>query len=162
MIILGIDIGLGGAVAALDSRTWTARVVDLATVDTSIGRRLDGRALILLLRELAPHVESALVVAENVRPRPSPRGNTMHSEGSLLRSRGIVECATDICRLQVEWVEPQSWKRSMGLIGKEKKDSLRVARELFPDIADQDLGRVKDHNRAEALLIAKYGAGRFV
>ena len=45
------------------------------------------------------------------------------------------------------------WKRAMGL-SQDKAASLDKARLLFPDAS---LDRKKDHNRAEALLIAEYG-----
>lgn len=50
-------------------------------------------------------------------------------------------------------VAPQTWKKAMGL-GKEKADSRRKAQEMFPTAS---LSRVKDHGRAEALLIAEWG-----
>ena len=46
MIALAIDIGLTGALAAVDSY-GTARVVDLPTLPDGKTRRLDGRALIV-------------------------------------------------------------------------------------------------------------------
>ena len=45
----------------------------------------------------------------------------------------------------------------MGLRGKPKAASRGMATELFPDFADQ-FRRVKDDGRAEAALIARYGA----
>ena len=45
----------------------------------------------------------------------------------------------------------------MGLRGKPKAASRGMATELFPHIADQ-FRRVKDDGRAEAALIARYGA----
>ena len=62
-------------------------------------------------------------------------------------------------------VEPRAWQRFVGLAGKGKESRERgalpaavlTARELYPAAA-HDLQRVKDHNRAEALLIAHYGA----
>ena len=161
MIVLGIDIGLTGALAAVDSR-GTAAVRDLPTVPDGKGRRLDGRGLLLAIREFVPIGEAALIVFEDVRARPfgngSREGNTMHSQGSLMRSRGIVESVADITRLEVRVVQPQTWKRHFGLIGKPKDASADTARGLFPVLA-AELKRVKDHNRAEALLLAQWGMG---
>lgn len=175
MIVLGIDIGLTGAVAAVDSR-GTAAVRDLPLVpdgkprkvvragkaSTTQPMRLDGRGLLLVLREFVPIGEAALIVFEDVRPRPDGNagghGNTMHSQGSLMRSRGIVESVADITRLEVRVVQPQTWKRHFGLIGKPKGASADTARGLFP-LLTAELKRVKDHNRAEALLLAQWGLG---
>lgn len=52
-------------------------------------------------------------------------------------------------------VDPSVWKRAMGLSGKDKNVSRSKAVQLFPR-AGPRLSRVKDHNRAEALLLAEY------
>ena len=157
MITIGIDIGITGAVAAVDSR-GSCTVADLPTVPDGKGNRIDGRALILLLRQFVPTAEFGLVLFEDVRPRPTgnggKQGNTIHSQGSMMRSRGIVEAVIDITRMQRRVVQPQTWKRHYGLIGKDKGDSLSVARALYP-LADLRLA--KHHNRAEAILIAHFG-----
>lgn len=159
MIAIGIDIGLTGAVGAVDHR-GLACVQDIPTVTDPDGKRIDGRALLELLRRLASPAEPCTVVFEDVRPRPlgnaGRHGNTMHSQGSLMRSRGIVEAVLDISRMRFQVVQPQTWKRHFNLLKSEKGDSLQMARTLYPSAA-KDLARVKDHNRAEALLIAHWG-----
>lgn len=165
MIAIGIDIGLTGAVGAVDHR-GLACVQDIPTVTDPDGKRIDGRALLELLRRLAPPSEPCTVVFEDVRPRPmgnaGRHGNTMHSQGSLMRSRGIVEAVLDIARMKHQTVQPQTWKRHFALLDSQKSEkekkaaSLKVARTLYP-CAVRDLARVKDHNRAEALLIAHWG-----
>lgn len=175
MIVIGIDIGLTGAVAAVDSRGAAAvrdlplapdgkprKVTRAGKASTMQPMRLDGRGLLLLIREFVPIGEAALIVFEDVRARPdgngSGHGNTMHSQGSMMRSRGIVEGVADITRLDVRVVQPQTWKRYFGLIGKPKAASADTARGLFPLLAGE-LKRVKDHNRAESLLLAQWGQG---
>jgi hypothetical protein len=160
-VVLGIDIGLSGAIAAV-GKDMPARIEDLPTVaDGKKGRRLCGRGLILLLRELVPADGAAVAFIEDVRPRPEgnrgKHGNTMHSQGSMMRSRGTVEAALDIARIRVEVVQPQTWKRYLALLKSQKNASLVMARRLYPGSVDR-LARVKDHNRAEAVLIAHYGA----
>lgn len=51
-------------------------------------------------------------------------------------------------------VSPGVWKRAMGLVGTDKAAARALARSWWPTAA---LSRVKDHGRAEALLIARYG-----
>ena len=158
MITIGIDIGLTGAVASVN-HLGGAAVLDLVTVPSGKSRRLDGRDLIHTLRAMAPSSESALVLIEDVQPRPMGNGgragNTMHSQASLMRSRGIVEAVCDVGGFQLRSVQPQPWKRFYGLIGEDKDASIDCARRLFPACAI-DLKRKKDQNRAEALLIANY------
>jgi hypothetical protein len=50
-----------------------------------------------------------------------------------------------------ETVAPQTWKKAFGLIGAEKKASVAVAKQRFPSAS---LDRVKDHNRADAILMS--------
>lgn len=158
MIHIGIDVGLSGAMASID-HTGHARVADLETVETEAGKRLDGRALILMLRAFVPADSVCTVIVEDIRPRPMGNGgragNTMHSQGSLMRSRGIVEAVCDIARVPVVWVQPQTWKRHYGLLGKDKDAGRLCALSLFPRLQD-DLRRKKDHNRGDSLLLARY------
>jgi crossover junction endodeoxyribonuclease RuvC len=53
-------------------------------------------------------------------------------------------------------VHPATWKAQIKLTGPGKNVYRAHAQRLYPQAP---LGRVMDHNRAEALLIAKYGHG---
>ena len=70
------------------------QVEDMPTRSDGKGSRIDGRALIYLLRSMVGADQAAIVVFEDVRPRPmgnaGAHGNTMHSQGSMMRSRGIM------------------------------------------------------------------------
>lgn len=83
-------------------------------------------------------------------------GRTQRSHGVI---EGILQCEVGVGDLH--YVVPASWKRMFGLIGGEqnKPSSTALALSFFPDLAPR-LKRVKDHNRAEAVLIASYGAVR--
>jgi crossover junction endodeoxyribonuclease RuvC len=56
-------------------------------------------------------------------------------------------------------VTPAVWKKHHCLSGSDKERSRIRAIEMFPYAAGQ-LTRKKDHARAEAMLIAKYGADK--
>lgn len=171
MIYVAFDIGLTGAVAAINNATGEAAVADLPIVATAAGNRIEGRELLDLLRKLVPIGESRVLVAEDVRPRPSGNGNqagnTMYSQGSLMRSRGAIEAVADIFGNDVHFVQPQTWKRSYGLLaaklaaGERKPDQKELGRQmalrLFPAM-EASLARKKDHNRADALLIARWAS----
>jgi crossover junction endodeoxyribonuclease RuvC len=164
MIIIGVDIGLSGAVAAFNTSNEAALVFDLPVTDDEEVKRLAARPLIHLLRTLAPAPESALLVAEDIRVRAfKGRPMSHNTETQVVGARFTVQAVADIMRLEARWIQPQSWKRHFGLMRKkDEKDSaykarsMAVARSLFPGAAD-DLARAMDHNRAEALLIAKFG-----
>lgn len=167
MRIIGIDIGMEGAIAMLDQNRRAA-VADLPIVEDDTGERsISGRGLLDIIHEYADVKEPTLIVAEALRPRPggngNRHGNTMASQGSIMQSKGIVRAAASIAGIRVHWVEPQAWKRHYGLINREssspnevKERSRLMAIKLLPNMAPA-LARKKDHNRAEALLLARWG-----
>ncbi len=159
MRFIGIDVGLNGGAAMIDGVTRDMAVTALPTIDSAAGRRLQGRELLAILRGWVPAGEPCFVTIEDIRPRPGDRGghgNTMHSQGSLMRSRGIVEAVTDIMPARVLWVWPAKWKRQYGLIGEDKNASRATAARMFPAMAHA-FARVKDDGLAEAMLLAYYG-----
>lgn len=169
MVIIGIDIGLTGCCARLGPG-MAPKLVDLPTVNDgelrkSKGkkpfqpRRICGRMLLDLLHELAPAGHSALIVFEDVRARPMGNAeshfNSFQSQNSLVLSRGIITAAIDIAGFQSRSVQPQMWKALFGLGGADKIDSREMAQKLYPSIADE-FKRVKDHNKADSILIAHW------
>jgi crossover junction endodeoxyribonuclease RuvC len=152
MVVIGIDLGLSGALAVVGLNG--AKVHDLPVTGEGKDRRLDGRALILLIRELVPADGRASAVFEHVHAGMGP-GSV--ARASLMRSRGVVEAALDIARIPWRAVQPATWKRHYALIKEPKQRSLEVALRLYPDLGQQ-LKRAKDHNRGEAVLMAHYGA----
>lgn len=156
MILIGIDIGVTGAIAAVDSR-GTCTIHDLETLPVPgasrlVKRRLDGRALIHTLRALIPPGAVAKAVIEDIHMRPGTGGA---ATSSLSGSRGVVEAVLDIARVDWATVQPRRWKAGLGLIGKSKRDSIDLASSLYPP-AVASLKRQRDHNRAEALLLAHW------
>jgi hypothetical protein len=72
-----------------------------------------------------------------------------------MRTLGAVEAVLEVLRLPPTMLHPKTWKGFFGL-DSEKGGSLASARALYPDVAAR-LARAKDHNRAEAVLLAHYG-----
>lgn len=162
-IIIGVDIGMTGAVAAIDSR-GTCAIADLPIVDDHCGKRIEGRALLDILRTLAPaYADPPTLVMEHIRVIAIPGRRMSHStETTLVLGRGVVQAVADVARWPVRLVEPAAWKRAYGLRGKDADADAgtrarNVATRLYPS-AGPMLARIKDHNRAEAVLIAHYGA----
>lgn len=155
MIIVGIDPGLTGALAFVDSR-GSCVIEDIPTValpgNGMVKRKVDGLALARLVRQHCPASEDAMVVCEAVRAMGG-KNNAVQTQGSLMRTLGAIEAVFEVLRFPWQIVEPQTWKRHYGL-GSEKGASLEVARRLYPSAP---LKLAKHHNRAEALLIAHYG-----
>jgi crossover junction endodeoxyribonuclease RuvC len=68
------------------------------------------------------------------------------------RAVGAIEAVCELTGKNVTYVRPAKWKKEMALTA-DKHASLDMARELFPEAP---LARVKDHNKAEALLLAAW------
>lgn len=151
MMTLGIDPGLTGALALLDAAGQVVILHDLPTLHRGTGkvkRELDPAGLAHLLR---PHAGSiALAVVEGVASRP---GQGVASMFSLGHSLGVIHGVMGALCIPWQPVTPSVWKKAAGL-SSDKEAARAQASKLFPDM---ELHRIKDHNRAEALLIARYG-----
>ncbi len=169
MIVAGIDPGLTGAVAFLTGRGRNfpgLEVFDIPVLeDDNERRQVDCRKLQALLREMRADVcyfELTWAIPRN----PFKGGRKMEGQGIVAAGRtqrchGMIEAVT---RLEIEkiiMVTPQVWKKRMSLVGgaDAKNDSRDMIASFFPEALRFFL-RKKDHNRAEAALIALYGAER--
>ncbi len=144
-VILGVDPGLTGAIAALDEGGGFVRVFDMPVASGVVATRL----LCLQLAQL--DVGAAYV--EKVASMPGQGVSSMFRFG---RALGAVEGVLGALAIPVRWASPGVWKRAHGLIGKDKDASRLLALERWPEAADR-LKRKKDHGRAEALLMADFG-----
>ncbi|MFK0570598.1 hypothetical protein [Endozoicomonas sp.] len=100
-------------------------------------------------QEQADHI--AMVYLEQVHAMPKQGVTSMFNMG---RSFGAIEGVISTINLPLTYITPVTWKRRARLIGKEKDVSRTRALELYPAAP---LTRKKDHNRADAILIARYG-----
>lgn len=156
MIVIGIDIGVTGALCAVDS-AGTAAIADLPTTEIDgqrvVRRKVSVTGLRDLIRNFVPPGEAAMALIEDVH---MGMGKGAAARSSLDLNRGRVEAVLELLRLDVKVVQPPTWKRHFGLLRTEKAESLHRARGLYPQVAHM-LKRQKDHNRAEAILLAHYG-----
>lgn len=166
MLIVGIDPGLTGACAVLDHNGLRA-VFDMPTMPAPgagpkalVKRKIDGRALCMLLRKHCPTEEGKPTVVIEAVGTMGGANNAVQTQGSLLRSLGAIETVAECMGWPTEYAHPQTWKRRFGLVdsslkpAERKARALDRARELYPVCTD--IARAKDHNRAEALLIAHW------
>lgn len=167
VIFVGIDLGLEGAFCALGGLYDEQRLQDLPRTELARQPIIDVRQLRHDLRVAVPANQTALVLIEDVRVRPTGRGGSAgvtasSSETKLVRLRGHVEALVLLLGWRLEIVQPQTWKRHYGLIGaaEPKKASLAKARQLFPGL-ETEIKLAKHHNRAEAALMAHYARGRW-
>jgi len=156
-LVLGIDPGLGGALALLTSDGVLLDLADMPVLaDGAAGRRAINAPL------LAARVRAwgaGVAYCELVGPRPGEGAVGAFGFG---RSRGIIEGTLGALAIPVEMVAPAWWKRRVGIppgkVG--TKDAARSeAIRRWPARADL-FARVKDDGRTEAALIAVAGMTR--
>lgn len=151
MLTLGIDPGLSGALAILDSRGHVALLESLPTIQRGKGkvkRELDAAGLAHLLGPYAVDLRLALVEAVASRP-----GQGVASVFSLGHSLGVIHGTLGALGIPWQPVTPSTWKKAMRL-DSDKEACRAAAVRLFPSIP---MHRKADHNLAEALLLARYG-----
>ena len=163
MIILGCDPGLTGAFAAVD--TASERVLSCVDMPIYLQGRRSAR---FHKRAIDPEgvtdwlsgqklCGAARLAIEEVQGLP---GQSAPAAFNFGYGYGIVLSIARMLGFEICTSRPQQWKGFFGIQGggpKGKQDSLVHARRLFP----HDSGhwpRTSDHGRAEAALIALYGA----
>lgn len=137
--IIGIDPGATGAIA------WLSPIVGLSPVVTDMPANPRD-----VFEELAHREDGDLAIIEKAQPMPK---QGVVSTFTIGRNYGVVIGVLAALGIPYREVAPGTWKRAMGL-DSDKEKSRSLARSLWPEAP---LGRKKDHNRAEALLLAEWG-----
>src|SRR5574337_187210 len=158
MDLVAFDPGLSGA-AAFMSAGSVVEIIDMPTLPDGSNRQVDVMALCRRIDRWKPRY----AIIENVQPMQSipnaqgvRRGMGAASSFRFGFAVGQIRAVVVCYGISLRLVHPQSWKRHFDLKGSDKEQSRRKAIELAPDALPW-LGRVKDHNRAESLLLAIYG-----
>jgi len=164
MLVIGIDPGLTGALAAIDHR-GLQKVEDMPVMQRALARgkvknQVNGAAVTQLLKEWTHDHDkvAVLVVLEHQAPfriaGDKPQGSS--STFSLGHTAGILEGVVVALGLPHREVTPGVWKKALKLPGGAKNKGVvrSRAQRLYPEAP---LTRVKDHNRAEAIMLARYG-----
>lgn len=151
--MIGIDPGISGAIARI-SQSGAYEVKDLPTMANGKGKsKIKKMINPSALRDILEiyHTSAAEVVyIERISSMPGQGVASMFSMGDTF---GCIRGVCAAMGFRVEIITPQSWKKFYRL-GKDKEVVRAKAIQLFPSAP---LSRKKDHNRAEALLIANYG-----
>lgn len=154
MIYIGIDPGLTGAIADIDSNGGVL-IHDTPTIQLKKGGKAKKDYLPLematILIDYAPF--ACHVFIEKVGAMPGQGVTSMFNFG---KGFGLWLGILAALRLPYTLITPQAWKKEL-MQGMPDKDAARVrAQQLFPQ-AIAELSRKKDIGRADALLIAEYG-----
>lgn len=156
-MIIGIDPGITGAVAAIypdDSHYYVEDIPTMANGKGSakVKNKVDAAGLVAVINKIRQG-RQAVVYIERTSSMPGQGVSSMFSMGDTF---GCIRGVCAALSLPVHIITPQSWKKYHGVTS-DKEQVRAKAIELFPDAP---LSRKKDHNRAEALLIAAFGLNK--
>jgi len=158
MKTIGIDPGLDGALAVFcrTGETTMLSIADMPTREVMVnGAKKRTPELNLLAHWFKEHTAGAdICVIEKVHAMPKQGVTSSFNFGF---NAGVVQGMAYAFGLPVVLTPPNSWKHALKL-SSDKKESLVKARETFRDF-DHYFTRAKDDGRAEAALLAWYGAG---
>ena len=157
MRIVGIDLGLNGAIAFIDE-DGGYRTFDMPCYMVRRGkktqRKIDKRGLLEILKSIK--IDKIVCFIEKQRPFPK-QGivSTFH----LGEQQGLIEGILLALNIPYETIYPQEWQKEFSIIKSKntKFASYEKASSLFPNAKlKTERGRILD-GRCDALLIAEYG-----
>lgn len=165
-VIVGCDPGLTGAFAFLDEYGQIIAVEDMWTVaipeagpKATVKREIDVLSMWEAVREYVK-ADHALAVMEHVSSVGKKQGE--QAKLSLAASKASCMAVLRLAKIDTRRVAPVTWKRFYNIKEPEKgsglpdgkKQALALARTFWPGC--DAFRREKDHNRAEAALIARF------
>jgi crossover junction endodeoxyribonuclease RuvC len=150
--ILGVDPGVSGALALLDTQTRVLSVTDMPSVNYTKNQRkrrnISESELVSMIDLWTP--DAAFL--ELVHAMPKQGVVSVFTFGMAF---GVVRGVLAALGVPTYLVTPNEWKKSLRL-GSDKQEARLLAARLFPSDAAQ-FSRVCDADRAEAALLALFG-----
>ena len=157
-LIMGIDPGLTGAIAVLNTQTMTLEdMIDMPLYKTASKARKQGYLEHINLSTLSISIDqyaqdTLFAIIEAPKPRPGQGAGSTFRFGKFC---GQVEGVLAANYIPTMPISSAGWKTQMGL-SKDKQDSIDMASKHWPE--SKHLWKLKKHNdRAEAALMALYG-----
>lgn len=154
--VIGVDPGKTGAVARYCTAQRSLEIVDVPTLELVKGRkrtvRVNAVALAFRVQLLASRGADLFVLEQ---PMAMP-GQGSASTFDIGRSFGMLEGIVATLKVRCEIATPVHWKRAMH-VPAAKDGVLARATQLMPEHAHL-WPLKKHHDRAEAALLALYGA----
>lgn len=148
MKVLGIDPGVTGGLALIDTTDWSLSIADMPQEVGKAARK----AVSPTLAAQSIHAAGAdYTFCEDVWSSPQAGVASSFSFG---RSLGIVLGAA-AATTALTMIKPAVWKSALQ-VPRDKNQARARAQQLFPSAA-KVFARVKDDGRAESALIAFYG-----
>lgn len=149
MRIVGIDPGISGAIALhVDGKLDSLDDMPVFNGGT------DGAELASLLGKWKP--DCVFLEVSHAMPL-----NGKIATFSLGMNTGIVIGVVQSLSHPLFRITPARWKSKMGVTRMDKNGVRGIVREMYPDW-HSTFARVRDHNRAEAVLISRYGVSQMI
>jgi hypothetical protein len=155
MIYIGVDPGMTGAIALIDNSQVIVEDFENKSALIELKIRTENLKKNNLDYGALNDAPNCLAYVEKVHSFPGQGVSTTFKFG---KAAGQVIGWLEALGIPYEEITPTKWQKmvydSGTKTGDNKADSLTMARKLFPSMLGR-LKRKKDHNRAEALLIAE-------
>lgn len=142
----GIDPGAKGAISVIDENN---KIMYINTMSEN--------NLIMCFSVFKE--KDIIVCVEKVGAMPGQGVTSMFNFG---KGAGFIEGVLSAYFIPYQLIPPQTWKKEFSLIHKEKSDSIRVCKQLFPDINLLPTPRCtkESDGMAESSLMAVYAKRR--
>lgn len=148
-MIIGIDPGFTGAIAFLQSDNILVKDLPITIIKGK--KQIDAKLFDKLIKEYSPYDIIKYAAVEDVHAMPKQGVVSTFSFGY---NAGILLGVLAANNVTVIKVSPGVWKPALGL-SRNKKDSLALAKKLFPSYQHY-FRLIKHDGRAEAALIAHF------
>jgi crossover junction endodeoxyribonuclease RuvC len=157
MSILGVDIGVSGALALLTEQGDLTDVWEMPCLHDGPKNRRTVNAPLLAEIVYKSHASRAFVERVGARPMEGAVGAFAFGD-----AKGVVRGVLAAAAIPTAFIQPAQWKRVVGIPpGKDMKDAARAeAIRRWPGKANL-FGLKKDDGKAEAALIGMAGLLRF-
>lgn len=147
-MILGVDPGMSGALAWVSRDGHLIETADMPTIEVRGRRRMDAGTLVMMLATR----QVDRVIVEGVSAMP---GQGVASTFAFGYAAGLIEGALSALNMPFTVIPAAQWKRKAG-VSADKGAARQMAQRLWP--GSRDFRRAKDHGRADAALLARWGA----
>ena len=153
MKIIGIDPGLGGAIAILENKN-VLKLFDMPVMaeGKKNKKQLNSAQLVNIIKKNINKSDDVAVVVEQVNAMPGQGVTSMFNFGQTF---GAIKGVCAALNLPIFFVRPSKWKKYFELINSSKDSSRTKVIEMYPSLSSQ-LSKKKDVNKSDAILIARY------
>jgi len=149
-MILGIDPGFSGGLAVINHKGEWIDGMRMPIYHLQKREMIDTRELTKFWASALGASGSNTIVIESVHSMPKQGVASTFKFG---RAAGSVEAWALTMPCEMAFVTPQKWKKDMG-VKREKRSSLKLANDLFPEAGAVDWSVLRNDGIAEAALMA--------